>query len=145
MRLLIIVGLCTVLSGCWSSGQDVTTSTRPGDQFVGKNVDAVVARFGNPNGRKKMDNDQTMYVWELAAAELPANQRSYTGQGGLYGDGRTPGAMSDDPRICRISVTTSPEGIVTQVSAEDSNGTGAPARTLGLTGSVCAQRLSARP
>jgi hypothetical protein len=142
MRILIIVSMCAALGGCWSPGPDVTTSTRSGDQFVGKNVDAVVARFGNPSGRKKMDNDQMMYVWELAAAELPANQRSYTGQGGLYGDGRTPGAMSDDPRFCRISVTTSPDGIVTQFSAEDSNGTGAPTMTLGVGGSVCTQRLA---
>jgi hypothetical protein len=144
MRIPIIVGLCAALGGCWSPGQDVTTSTRPGDQFVGKNVDTVVARFGNPGGRKKMDSDQMLYVWELAATELPANQRSYTGQGGLYGDGRTPGAMSDDPRICRISVTTSPDGVVTQFSAEDSNGTGAPRITSGAGNSVCAQRLSPR-
>jgi len=50
--------------------------------------------------------------------------------------------MSDDLRLCKISVTTSPEGIVTQFNAEDSNGTGAPTMTLGFGGSVCAQRLA---
>jgi hypothetical protein len=145
MRIPTILGLCAALGGCWTSGQDVTTSTRPGDQFVGQNVDAVVARFGKPAGRKKLDNDQMTYVWELAAADLPGNQRIYTGQGGLYGDGRTPGSMSDDPRFCKLSVTTSPEGVVTQFSAEDSNGTGAPTRTLGLGASVCAQRLAMKP
>jgi hypothetical protein len=134
MRTLKIVALCAILGGCWMSGQDVATPTRLGDQFVGQNVDAVVARFGKPAGRKKSDNDQMTYVWELAAADLPANQRTHTGQAGLYGDGHTPGAMSDDPRFCKISVITSPQGIVTQFNAEDSNGTGAPTTTLGFVG-----------
>lgn len=145
MRILAILVICTALGGCWTSGQEPTTSNRPGGQFVGQNVDAVVARFGKPVGRKKLDNDQMSYVWELAAADSSGDQKTNPGQGGLYGDGHTPGSMSDDPRFCKISVTTSPEGIVTQFSAEESNGTGAPSMTLGLIGSVCAQRLGMRP
>ncbi len=141
MRILKIVGLCAALGGCWAPGQDVATSTTYGDQFIGKNVDAVVARLGKPSGRKKMDNDQMTYLWELAAADLPTHQRSYTGQAGLYGDGLTPGAMSDDPRICKVNVTTSPEGTVTQFDAEDSNGTGAPKMTIGIARSFCSERL----
>jgi hypothetical protein len=145
MRILAIVAICTALGGCWTSGQDVATPVRPGDQFVGQNVDAVVARFGKPIGRKRGENDQMTYFWELAAAESSGEQKTPSGQAGLYGDGRTPGLMSDDPRFCKISVTTSPEGIVTQFSVEDSNGTGAPAKTFGLLGSACAQWLSMRP
>jgi hypothetical protein len=145
MRTLKVVALCTALGGCWTSGQEAATSTRPGDQFVGQNVDAVVARFGKPNERKKLENDQMTYVWELAAANLPPNQRIHTGQAGLYGDGQTPGYMSDDPRFCKLSVTTSPEGVVTQFKAEDSNGTGAPTITLGIGGSICAQRFAMKP
>jgi hypothetical protein len=141
MRMINIVALCAVLGGCWTSGQEVATSSRTGDQFIGKNVDAVIARFGNPAGRKKMDNDQMAYVWELPATDLPDNQKSYKGYGGLYGDGLTPGAMSDDSRSCKLTVTTSPEGIVTQFNAEDLNGTGASRVTLGLIGAICAQRL----
>ena len=144
MRTAGIALLCAVLGGCWTSGQEAATPARLGDQFIGQNVDLVVARFGKPAGRKKLDNDQMTYVWELAAADLPAKQRTDTGQAGLYGDGHTPGAMSDDPRFCKISVITSPEGIVTQFNAEDSNGTGAPTMTLGLVGSVCAQRLQTK-
>ena len=140
MRILKIMGLCAVLGGCWTSGQDVATSARYGDEFVGKNVDAVVAKLGKPRGRKKMDGDQVTYFWEFAAGDLPANQKSYTGQGGLYGDGQTPGAMSEDLRICRVSVVTSPEGIVTQFSAEDSNGTNAR-MALGSAGGFCSQKL----
>jgi hypothetical protein len=141
MRIPKIVVLCVALGGCWTSGEGVATSRQSGDQFVGKNVDAVVARFGKPTSRK-VDNDQTTYFWQLDAATDPSgSQKAYTGQGGLYGDGRTPGYMSDDPRFCKLSVTTSPEGIVTQFSAEDLNGTGAPTFSLGINGSVCAQRL----
>jgi hypothetical protein len=146
MRIPKMVGLCAVLGGCWSSGQDVTTSTRPGDQFVGQNVDVVVARFGKPSGRKKLDSDQMTYFWQLdAATDSSGNQKTYTGQGGLYGDGRTPGYMTDDPRYCKLSVTTSPEGIVTQFNAEDLNGTGAATITLGIGGGICAQRLAMKP
>jgi len=145
MRNLAIVVMCTALGGCWTSGQEAATSSKIGDQFVGQNVDAVVARFGKPVGRKKLDNDQMGYVWELAAVESTGDQNIPTGAGGLYGDGRTPGQMSDDPRFCKISVTTSPEGTVTQFNAEDSNGTGAPSKTFGLVGSACAQRLQGIP
>jgi hypothetical protein len=141
MRILKIAALCATLGGCWTPGQDVATPPRFGDQFVGKNVDAVVARLGKPSGRKRMDNDQMTYVWEFAAADQPTNQRSYTGQGGLYGDGQLPGAMSEDLRICKVSVITSPEGIVTQFDAEDSNGTGSSKIGLGISGSFCSQRL----
>jgi hypothetical protein len=136
--------LCITLGGCWTSGQDATPP-RSGDQFVGKNVDAVVSRFGQPTGRKKMDGDQMFYVWELPPMDWSGNKRTHAGQAGLYGDGLTPGYMSDDPRLCKISVTASPEGVVTQFIAEDLNGTGAPATTLGLVGGVCAQRFSSRP
>jgi hypothetical protein len=144
MRTLRTVILCITLGGCWTSGQDAT-SAPSGNQFVGKSVDAVVSRFGKPTGRKKMDGDQMFYVWELPPMDWSGNKRTHAGQGGLYGDGQTPGYMSDDPRLCKISVTTSSEGVVTQFIAEDLNGTGAPATTLGLVGSVCTQRFSAKP
>jgi hypothetical protein len=142
MRSATIVLICAALGGCWTSGQDVATPRQSGGQFVGQNVEAVVARFGKPTSRKKLDNDQMAYFWQLDAGTASSgNQRTLTGQGGLYGDGRTPGYMSDDPRFCKLSVTTSPEGVVTQFSAEDLNGTGAPTFSLGINGSVCAQRL----
>jgi len=144
MRVLAIVALCAALGGCWTSGQEAANSNRAGDQFVGKDVDLVVARFGKPTGRKKMDNDQMMYVWEFAAADLPGNGKTQTGQARLYGDGGTPGAMSDDPRFCKLTAITSSQGIVTQFNAEESNGTGAPSMTAGLIDSVCAQRLKTR-
>lgn len=140
VRILKIAALCAVLGGCWTSGQELATSAGYGDQFVGNDVDAVTAKLGRPLGRKQMDNDQMTYVREFAAADVPVNQRSYTGEAGLYGDGQKPGGMSDDLRTCKVTVVTSPEGIVTQFSAEDSNGT-ASKMTLGITKSFCSQRL----
>ena len=140
IRVLTIAALSVALGGCWTSAQDVTTSTRPGDRYVGQNVDAVVARLGEPTGRKKIDNDQMTYVWEIAPTGSSGSRTTDTGQGRLYGDGHTPGYMSDDSRICKLTVIVSGEGIVTQVTAEDLNGTGAPKKTFGLVGSVCADR-----
>ena len=137
---LLCIALSITLGGCWTSGQ--TAASARWDQFVGQNVQVVATRFGQPTGRKRLDNDQMLYVWELPSLDWSGNKRTHSGAGGLYGDGQTPGYMSDDPRMCKLSVTTSPEAIVTQVDAEDSNGTGAPGMTLGFSGSVCAQRLS---
>lgn len=138
---VLCTALCLALGGCWTSGQ--TAASARWDQFVGQNVQVVATRFGQPTGRKRLDNDQMLYVWELPSLDWSGNKKTHSGAGGLYGDGQTPGYMSDDLRRCNLSVTTSPEGIVTQVQAEDSNGTGAPTMTLGFNGSVCAQRLSA--
>jgi len=52
--------------------------------------------------------------------------------------------MSDDPRRCKMSVTVSPEGVITQVVTEDQNGTGAPTRNFDILGGVCAQLLGTR-
>ena len=147
MRVLKIVALCAALGGCGMPRQEMASTSRLGDQFVGQNVTSLVTQFGKPISRKKMDNDQTSYVWELEApTELPDDRRRIdTGKGGLYEDGHTPGYMSDDPRLCKMSVTVSREGIITQVSTEDQNGTGAPSITLGFNGSICAQRLGTKP
>lgn len=144
MRSIGAAVLCVVLGGGWASAQNAP-STQAGHQFVGQDVHVVADRFGLPTGRKKMDNDEMLYVWELGPPDPTASRRTTDqGYGGLYEDGHTPGYMTDDPRICKLTVIASPEGIVTQVTAEDQNGTGAPKRTFGLIGSVCADRGLAR-
>lgn len=147
MQIPRIVALCVALGGCGGAlRQEVASTSRPGDQFVGQNVTSLVNQFGKPVSRKKMDNDQNSYVWELDASADPADSRPVdTGDAGLYGDGHTPGYMSDDPRFCKLSAVVSREGVVTQITAEDQNGTGAPSMTLGYNGSICAQRLRTRP
>jgi hypothetical protein len=145
MRTLAAAVLCVALSGGWASAQNAAPSTQAGNQFVGKDVHVVADRFGLPTGRKKMDNDEMLYVWELGPADPTARRRRTTeGYGGRYDDGETPGYMTDDTRFCKLTVIASVEGIVTQVTAEDMNGTGAPKKTLGLLGSVCADRGLAR-
>lgn len=135
-----------MFGGCSMPRQEMASTSGLGDQFVGKNVGLLVPQFGKPVSRKKMDNGQTSYVWELGApTEVAEGRRTDTGDAGLYGDGHTPGYMTDDPRLCRMSVTVSPEGIINQVIAEDLNGTGAPTMSLGFLGSICAQRLGTRP
>ena len=76
--------------------------------------------------------------------QAPAEGGPTEGYGGRYDDGDTPGYMTDDTRICKLTVIASVEEIVTQVTAEDLNGTGAPKRTFGFVGSVCAERGLAR-
>jgi hypothetical protein len=145
MRTLAAAVLCVALSGGWASAQNTAPSTQAGHQFVGQNVQVVADRFGLPTGRKKMDNDEMLYVWELGPADPSARRRRTTeGYAGRYDDGETPGYMTDDTRICKLTIIASPEGIVTQVTAEDLNGTGAPKRTFGFLGSVCADHGLAR-
>jgi hypothetical protein len=141
MRILEIVALCAMLGGCAGAQQEV--AVRHGGQFVGQNVESFAAQYGPPNSSKRMDDGQSAYVWQLGA--VTAGDRWIdTGSGGLYGDGHTPGYISDDPRFCKVKIIASPEGIVTQLNAEDSNGTGAPTMTLGINGSVCAKRLGTK-
>lgn len=145
MRTIGAAILCVVLGGGCASAQNTMPPTGTGNQFVGQNVKAVADRFGPPAGRMRLDTDETLYVWELSPPDQAAKRRRTTeGWGGRYDDGETPGYMTDDPRICKLSVIASPEGIVTQVKAEDDNGTGAPKRNFGFLGSVCADRGLAR-
>ena len=146
MRFLEIVAICVALAGCAGSPQRAASTSQYGNQFVGKDVDALVAQIGRPTSSKRMDDGQGSYVWELGPTKASgSDQRVQTADGGLYGDGYTPGYITDDPRLCKVSATTSPEGIVTQLNAEDSNGTGAPSVTLGFNQSICAQRFGTKP
>lgn len=145
MRILNILTLCVALGGCGGLLQQTATPSRFGDQFVGQNVTSLVTQLGKPISRKKMDNDQMSYVWDLEApSDVPDDRRTDTGDAGLYGDGHTPGYMTDDPRLCKMTVVVSREGTVTEVTTEEHNGTGAPAITLGFNRSICAQRLGTR-
>jgi hypothetical protein len=65
MRIVVIVALCAALGGCAASKQEVVA--RLGDQYVGKNVDALVLQFGPPTSTFKMSSGDTSYVWQLSA------------------------------------------------------------------------------
>lgn len=113
-----------LLTGCAASREEV--AARLGDQFVGKNVDAMVIQFGPPASMFKMNSGDTSYVWQLTAVT------DISGSDG-YGQAST--------RFCKVTVIASPKGVVNQLNTDDSNaGAGIYAAT-GALGSICAQRL----
>jgi hypothetical protein len=128
MRFLAIVVLSVVLCGCAASRQEVVT--RLGDQYIGKNVDALVVQFGPPTSVFKMNSGQSSYIWQLSTVTDIATDRGY-------------GTAS--ARYCKVTVIASPAGIVQQLNTEDQNaGAGEPG-LLGVYGSMCGQRLGMKP
>lgn len=128
MRIIRFILLCTVLGGCSLSiprpPEPTLSAARPADQFVGKNLDVLVAQLGPPSRSSPSDNDQTTVVWQF---EAPTGTPPVEGPGGLYGDGNAPGYVSEGySPVCRITaVVSTSSGIVTQANTEESNGTGA--------------------
>ena len=144
MRVLQILLACAVLGGCSLSmphpPEPALTAAKPADQLVGQNLDALVAQLGPPARSQTLDNDQTSVVWQF---ETPGDRSSPTGAGGLYGDGSSPGQVSEGySPFCRITaVVSTTSGVVTQASTEESNGTGA---SLLRRDSICAKHLKAK-
>ena len=129
MRILGIVALSSALVGCAASRQEV--AVRLGAEYIGQNVDALVVKFGPPASMFKMNSGESSYVWQLDAVTEFDTDR-YGGSAKTY--------------YCKVSVISSPVGIVKQLTTEDSSGTGG---VVGLVvdvyGSVCARRLGMKP
>jgi hypothetical protein len=128
MRVFLILVLTATLGGCFAGGQEVRA--RLGQEYVGKNVDTLVIKWGPPTSNFKLNSGGSSYVWQLSAVtEIEMNRG--------YGTASTSG--------CKVSVITSPTGIVTQLDTEDFNpgGTGliGLAGAMGAYGSMCGQRL----
>ncbi|HLI98950.1 MAG TPA: hypothetical protein VKT76_04465 [Bradyrhizobium sp.] len=140
-RLVPFALLCGVLGGCSLSvprpAEPAVTAAKPADQLVGQNLDALVAQLGPPTRSQSLDNDQTSVVWQF---ETSSETAPPSGDGGLYGDGSSPGYVSQGySPFCRITaVVTTSSGIVAQASTEESNGTGA---TILRRDSICAKHL----
>ncbi|MET3843829.1 hypothetical protein ABIE49_005907 [Bradyrhizobium sp. OAE829] len=127
MRVLLATTLCVFLGGCFATKQEV--ATRLSDQYIGKNVDALVVQFGPPTSSFRMNSGETSYVWQLAAEteiEMSGNRRFSSG--------------TVSTTYCKVSVIASASGIVTRLATEDTSGTG---QVMGpdLVGSICARRL----
>lgn len=128
MRTIQLILFCAALGGCSSSiprqPEAALSTARPADQFVGKNLDALVAQLGPPTGSLPSDNDQTTVVWQF---EAPTGAPPVEGAAGLYGDGNAPGYVSEGySPFCRITaIVSTSSGVVTQAHTEESNGTGA--------------------
>ena len=151
MRTIQLFLVCAALGGCslsmpslpsMSSSHEAPASTaHPADQLVGKNINTLVAQLGQPTRSQPLDNDQTSYVWQI---ETPEGSPPPTGDAGLYGDGNSPGYVSEGyTPFCRINVVATANGVITQANTEESNGTGAPNGYL-RSSNVCEKRLRAK-
>ena len=54
MRKFAILALCGVLGGCFATGEEV--KARLGQEYVGKNVDALVIKWGPPTSSFGMNS-----------------------------------------------------------------------------------------
>jgi hypothetical protein len=132
MRVFWIVALCALVGGCAAGAPEVRA--RLGQEYIGKNVDALVIQWGPPTSMFRMNSGQGSYVWQLSSVTGVTVNRG-GGTASTYG--------------CKVSVIASPTGIVTQLDTEDYNpgGSGliALAGVLGAYGSLCGQRLGMKP
>jgi len=129
MSLRAILG-AFLLAGCAATQQQV--AAKLGDQYVGKNVDALVVQFGPPVSQFKMNSGDIAYVWQLTSVtSINVDSDRY----GSSGTAKT--------HFCKVSVIASPAGIVSRLSTEDSSGTGGILGAAGVDiyGSVCARHL----
>jgi len=132
MRILTVFALFAVLGGCAASGPEVRA--RLGQEYIGKNVDALVVQWGPPTSNFKMNSGQSSYVWQLSAVTDIAINNGH-GSASTYG--------------CKVSVIASPTGVITQLDTEDYNPGGSGliglAGVLGAYGSMFGQRLGMKP
>lgn len=115
-----------VLAGCAATRQEV--SDKLGSRFLGKSVDTLVSEFGPPTSAFKMNSGETAYVWQLSAV---TNINTSEGSG------------TAKTNYCKVSVISSPNGLVTKLTTEDSSGTGGILGLAGVDihGSICARHL----
>jgi hypothetical protein len=114
------------LAGCAATKQEVSANLQ--NRFVGKNIDTLVSEFGPPASAFRMNSGEAAYVWQLSAVtDINTNEGSGTAK--TY--------------YCKVSVISSPAGIVTKLTTEDASGTGGLLGLAGVDiyGSVCAKHL----
>jgi hypothetical protein len=132
MRVLQVFTLCAMLGGCAASVPEVRAGL--GQEYIGKNVDALVVRWGPPTSMFRMNSGQGSYFWQLSSVTDIAMNHG-RGSAATYG--------------CKVSVIASPTGVVTQLDTEDYNPGGSGliglAGALGAYGSMCGQRLGMKP
>ena len=125
---LTITGVLAVvaLAGCAATKQEVSGNL--GNMFLGKNVDSLVSEFGPPASAFRMNSGETAYVWQLSAVTNINTDR---------------GSGTAKTNYCKVSVISSPTGIVTKLTTEDSSGTGGILGLAGVDiyGSICARHL----
>jgi hypothetical protein len=75
LRLAATILCCVGVAGCAASREEV--AARLGAEYVGKNVDTLVAKFGPPTSMFKMNSGQTSYQWQLSDQTNIAVDRGY--------------------------------------------------------------------
>ncbi len=131
MRWMGIVLLCGALGGCYATGADVRA--RLGQDYIGKNIDALVVRWGPPASSFKMNSGEIAYVWQLATENSIS----------VYRDGQGSASGSSRGYACKVNVIASPNGTITRLDTEDKDNSiyYGPIPTGIQTGSICAERL----
>jgi hypothetical protein len=129
MRFLLFAVLCSLLGGCLASSQEVRAKL--GQDYLGKHVDTLVARFGPPTNSFRMQSGETSYVWQLAA------QSSIS----ISSDGNRSASGTSRSYACKLNVITSPTGMVTKLDTEDRDSGYGLIEPILVTSSICSERL----
>jgi len=129
MRLFGVVAMCAVLGACAASAPEVRA--RLGQEYVGKNVDTLVMKWGPPTSSFRMNSGQSSYVWQLATEMGVSIDKNGNGSARTY--------------ACKVSVVTSPAGLIEQLNTEDANAGDGLLGVVGAYGSMCGERLGMKP
>jgi hypothetical protein len=121
MRTLGIAALSAALVGCAASRQEA--AARLGDQFMGQNVDVMVAQFGPPASTFKMSSGGASY--QLAGGT------DIVGGNGV-------GIASQ--RYCKVNVITDRSSTVVDLKTDDT-GSATSYGYFTVTESLCAKRF----
>jgi hypothetical protein len=125
MRLLGMMALCATLGGCAASAPEVRA--RLGEEYIGKNIDMLVMKWGPPSSSFRMTDGRSSNVWQLSSETAVYNNgvaKTYT---------------------CRVSVIAAPTGIIQQLDTEDPKAGYGILSMVGAYGSMCAERLGMKP
>ena len=128
MRTLCIVAICVMLGGCAASAPEGWE--QPGQEYVGRHVDALMAKWGPPTSTLRMKNGQISYIWQLATEMSADLVRTGSGSTGTY--------------ACKVNVVASPTGIVEQIQTEDYQAGKGLLSFAGTAGNMCGERLDLR-
>lgn len=129
MRQWAIVSLCVILGACAARAPEVRA--RLGQEFVGQNVDALVLRWGPPTSTFRLNSGQGSYVWQLATETSVNVNNAGSGSAKTY--------------ACKVTVVTSPTGIIQQLDTEDYRAGDGILSMVGVYGSMCGERLNMKP
>ncbi|MGJ4893807.1 hypothetical protein ACQR2B_06455 [Bradyrhizobium oligotrophicum] len=125
MRVLGVLALCAMVGGCAASAPEVRA--RLGQEYVGRNVDTLVMKWGPPTSSFRMNSGQSSYVWQLATETTLTSDRSAK----TY--------------ACKVNVIASPTGVIEQLNTEDPNAGDGLLGVMGAYGSMCGERLGMKP